>query len=139
MAAGDYRMGLDGAFLYGSAGSTPAGEADNVDNVNLEMSARMAEALRRNKKFVSKKPTYLECSLSFSLYDIEGDVLVAAIRAAFVNKTRVAMYPKDADSGEGLNADWYISKFSRTEDNEGYIMYAVTAEPTDELRDPTWA
>lgn len=138
MAAGDYRIGLDGKFYRGAAGSTPSTEADNVDNVNLNCSARMAEAVRRGKTWVAKKAIILEATVDFELFDIEGDAFVAAIKAAFLGKSRIALYPTDADSGEGLDADYYISNFTRSESNTEFITYKVTAEPTDEQRDPNW-
>ncbi len=45
---------------------------------------------------------------------------------------------KSAASGEGLDADFYVTNFSRNEANEEFIAYSVTAEPTDEERDPAW-
>ena len=138
MAAGDYRIGLDGVFYHGAAGATAATEADNVRNVNLNLSKRTAEALRRGKKWVAKKPIATEASLEFEMFDIEGDTFLAAIRDAFMADTRIALFPTDAASGEGLDADYYITNFSRSESNEEFITYSVTAEPTDEARDPAW-
>jgi len=139
MAAGDYRIGLDGVFYHGAAGATAATEADNVRNVNLNLSKRTAEALRRGKKWVAKKPIATEATLEFEIFDIEGDAFLAAIRDAFMNDNRIALYPTDDASGEGLDADYYITNFSRNESNEEFITYSATAEPTDEVRDPTWA
>jgi hypothetical protein len=138
MAAGDYRIGLEGVFFHGAGGTTAATEADNVRNVNLNLSKRTAEALRRGKKWVAKKPIATEASLEFEIFDIEGDAFLAAIRDAFMGDNRIALYPTDAASGEGLDADYYITNFSRSESNEEFITYSVTAEPTDEVRDPAW-
>lgn len=139
MAAGDYRIGLDGVFLSGASGSTASTERDNVDDVNLSLSKRVAEAVRRGKTWVAIKPTVTEATLTFVVFDIDSDAFVAALRAAFMADTRIALYPKDASSGEGLDADWYITNFSRAEDNEDFIKYNVEARPTDEERDPSWA
>jgi hypothetical protein len=138
MAAGDYRIGLDGIFNSGAAGSTAATERDNVDDVNLNLSKRVAEAVRRGKTWVAIKPTVTEATLEFTVFDIDSDAFVAVLRAAFLADTRVALYPKDAATGEGLDADWYITQFSRAEDNEDFIKYSVQARPTDEERDPAW-
>ena len=139
MAAGDYRIGLDGVFYHGAAGIKATTEADNVRNVNLNLSKRTAEALRRGKKWVAKKPIATEASLEFEIFDIEGDAFLAAIRDAFMGDNRIALYPTDGATGEGLDADYYITNFSRSESNEEFITYSVTAEPTDEVRDPAWA
>jgi len=139
MAAGDYRIGLDGKFLYGAAGVTAGTEASNVKDVNLNLSKRTAEALRRGKTWVATKPIATEASLEFEIEDIEGDTFLATVRAAFLGDTRLAFYPTDAAGGEGLDADWYIVDFSRSEPTEDFISYKVTAKPTDEARDPVWA
>lgn len=138
MAAGDYRIGLDGKFLYGTAGSTATTEADNVQDVSLGVSARTAEAIRRGKTWVATKPTILEGTVEFGMLDIEGDSFLADIKSAFFGKTKIALYPKDAATGEGLDADYYIVDFKRDEANEEFISYNVTAKPTDETRDPSW-
>ena len=138
MAAGDYRIGLDGKFYYGSAGSTAGAEADNVRSVNLNLSKRTAEALRRGKKWVAKKPVATEATLEFEILDIEGDTFLSNIKNSFMNDTKVALYPTDGASGEGLDADYYITAFNRAENNEDFIVYSATAEPTDEGRDPNW-
>lgn len=138
MAAGDYRIGLDGKFFYGAAGAKASAEADNVRNVNLNLSKRTAEALRRGKKWVAKKPIATEATLEFEIFDIEGDAFLATIKNAFMNDAKVALYPTDGASGEGLDADYYITGFSRNENNEDFITYSATAEPTDESRDPQW-
>ncbi|HID74468.1 MAG TPA: hypothetical protein EYP56_00550, partial [Planctomycetaceae bacterium] len=88
MAAGDYRIGLDGKFLYGAAGSTATTEADNVRNVNLNLSKRVAEALRRGKKWVAKKTIATEAAVEFEILDIEGDAFLAQIKNAFMNNTK---------------------------------------------------
>jgi len=139
MAAGDYRLGLDGKFYYGNAGAKATTEADNVRNVTLNLSKRTAEALRRHKKWVAKKPVATEASLEFEIFDIEGDTFLASIKNAFMNDNKIALYPTDGASGEGLDADYYITGFSRNESNEDFITYSVTAEPTDEIRDPAWS
>ena len=138
MPAGDLRIGLDGEFHYGDSGSTATNEHQNIHDVNFAATARTAEALRRKKKFVTTKPTYLEASLTFKLHDEEGDALIPLLRAAWANRTRIALYPTDAAGGDGLDADYYILKCARNESNPDFIVYDVEAKPTDEERDPVW-
>ena len=140
MAAGDYRVGIEGKFYYGVAGSQAGTEADNVDDCECGMSKKMAQALRRGKKFVANKPIATEGSISWSMFDIEGDAFLLAVRQAFAADTRLALWPTDAPSGgEGPDWDVYISEFNRTEDNDGFVIYKVKAVPTDEARDPVWS
>lgn len=139
MAAGDYRMGLDGVFNYGTAGSTASTEADNVRSCTLNLTGRSAEAVRRGKAWVANKVYILEATVSFQIYDIEGDAFFSALQTAFFGKSRIAAYPTDASSGEGLDADFYVTSFTRNEDNEDFITYDVELKPTDEARDPAWS
>ena len=138
MAAGDMFIGLDGEFLQGTAGSTPSTEAENVDDVAVKLSSRTAEAVRRGKKFVTKKPTVLEAQLTFKIYVVEGDTFLDDIMSAWINKTRLALYGKQSTSGKGANGDWYITDVSDQQNNGEFISHTVTAELTEELRDFAW-
>lgn len=139
MAAGDYRMGLNGVFKYGTAGSTAATTTTNISTVEIALSARVAEAVRRNKTWVAKKPYVLEATLTFTIWDVVGDAFMAALETAYTTKAKIALYPTTEQSGKGLDGDYYITNFSRSEDNEGFVTYSVEAVPTDETRDPSWA
>jgi len=141
MAAGDLRIGLEGEFYYGPAGATPTTEADNVDSVSLSISKRTAERVKRHRRYVTKKVTVTEATLSFEIADEEGDDFLTAIKNAVMNDTRIALYAldvKEADGGEGLDADWYITEFGRDENNTEFVNYKVTAVLTDESRAPVW-
>lgn len=141
MATGDIRVGLEGEFYYGTAGTTPTTEAENVDSVSLSISKRTAERIKRHKRYVTKKVTVTEATLSFEISDEEGDAFLTAIKNAAMNDTRIALYALDVESasgGEGLDADWYITEFSRDENNAEFVSYKVTAVITDEDRDPSW-
>lgn len=141
MATGDIRVGLEGEFYYGDAGSTPAAEAENVDDVSLKISKRTAERIKRHKKYVTKKVTVTEATLTFTIVDVEGDAFLTAVKNAAMNDTRIALYGLDveaASGGEGLDADWYITEFGRDENNAEFVSYSVTAVITDEERDPSW-
>jgi hypothetical protein len=141
MATGDIRIGLNGEFYYGTTGSTPSTEAENVDNVVLTISKRTAERIKRKKRYVTKKVTVTEATLTFDIVDEEGDAFLAAITTAAMADTSVALYALNvaaASGGEGLNADWYITEFTRNESNPEIITYNVSAVLTDEDRDPVW-
>lgn len=141
MAAGDLRIGLEGEFYYGAAGATPTSEALNVDSVSLSISKRTAERVKRHRRYVTKKVTVTEATLSFEIADEEGDDFLTAVKNAAMNDTRIALYALDVkaeDGGEGLDADWYITEFGRDENNTEFVNYKVTAVLTDENREPVW-
>jgi hypothetical protein len=55
-----------------------------------------------------------------------------------LNKTKIAIWAKDASSGEGFDADVYVSSWPRLEPNPDFIVYNIEFVPSDEQRDPTW-
>ncbi len=138
MGAGDYQKGLNGVFNWGASGAQAATPTDIVRNVTLNMSKRTAEAVRRGKTWVAKVPVITEATLEFEVYDIEGDAFLAALKTAFLTDARIALYPTDVAGGDGLDGDFYITSFGRNEANEEFTTFSVTAEPTDEERDPQW-
>jgi hypothetical protein len=137
MADGDMVIGLDGSFLYGTAGSSAATETDVVDNVQFNGSADVVERLKRGKTWKSKKVVSLDVSLTFDITSTHGDAFVTAVKTAYLAKGKLALWPKEAE-GEGLDADYYITGFNRSETNGDVNTYAVTAVITDEQRDPSW-
>jgi len=137
METGDYVIGLDGEFLWGTAGSSATTEADVVDNVQLAITADTVDRIRRGKTWKDKKVIVLDASLTFDVVSTKGDAFLAALKTAAMTKAKIALWPKEAE-GEGLDADWYITNFSRSEGNAEMNTYAVTAAPSSEQRDPTW-
>jgi len=139
MAAGDYRIGLNGVFLYGTAGSTAATTALNITDVTLETSAIEADAKSRaSTTWVPTKVAMLQATLTFTMLDEEGDAAIAAVKAAYFAKGKIAFYPTDVAGGDGLDADYNITGLSRNESLTEIISYSVTAKPNNEQREPSW-
>lgn len=139
MAVGDFRIALDGSFKYGPAGISAPTVSNNVDSVQFAGTAIEASALRRGKRWKMTKAIALDGTLSFKVWDIEGDALVAALETAFMSLGKIALWPTAANSGKGLDADYAITGFNRGEENEqGFVEISVTAKPNDEQRDPVY-
>jgi len=138
MAAGDFRIGLDGAFKYGVAGSAAGTATDNVDGVQFAGTAKTATATVRGKTWEMEKPVILQGTLTFTCWDIESDAFYGALETAFFTKAKIALWAKSAATGKGLDSDFYVTGFSPSQDNEGFQTVSVTAKPTHEQRDPTW-
>jgi len=136
--AGVLRVSLNGEFYYGDAEATADTLTTNVSEVTLGQTKIVAEALRRSAKYKTKKPIATEVSLDFKVWDIVDDAFLAAMIVAFNANTPIALFATTELGGEGLDADFYITEFSRDEDNEGFAFYMTKAEPTDEVRDPSW-
>ncbi len=139
MAAGELRVALDGSFKYGTAGVQAATVSNNVDSVQLAITPREASALLRGAGWVTNAVIALDGTLSFKVYDIVGDPLVAALETAWTTRGKIALWATTAQSGKGLDADFCIPGFSRGEENEkGYVEISVTAKPNTEQRAPVY-
>ena len=82
MADGDYRIGLDGQFLFGAAGNPATTEITNVQDVTLDLSAIEADTkTRASRTWATSKVVLLQGSVQFTMLDKEGDIALAAIKA----------------------------------------------------------
>jgi RNA-directed DNA polymerase len=66
------------------------------------------------------------------------DAGFAAIKDAYFNNEPIALAILDGVGGEGLDADFSITNFSRKEALEEAITVSVTAKPTYSTRAPAW-
>ncbi len=136
--AGDLLIGLDGVMKYGTAGSTPSTEATNVDSVQLKISSDFATKLRRGKSFKDNKPTGNDAELTFELSRVVGDTLASTLMSAKLDKTRLAVYATEYDTGEGFDADWYVGDITDGQPNGDFQTWNVTLKYTGEERDGSW-
>jgi len=136
-----YRLGLDCKLYWGTAGSTAANLVDNVRNVTLNLEKAEADVTTRGangwRQMVS---TLKEGSVEFEMVWDPANAAFNAIKAAWFNNTAVALAVLDdvAGAGQGLDADFTISNFSRNEQLEEAVTVTVTAKPTYSTRAPAW-
>lgn len=140
MADGDVRIGLNGSFLYGTAGSTAATTDAKkvVVDVTFNGTTTNVDITSRGGTWETEKPILLSGQLTVKCMSKEGDLLVPALVTAWKNKSKVAVYARESATGEGINADFYVS-LSRSEPLKNRIEYDFTLTPTNELREPAWA
>jgi len=133
------RIGLDATLYRGTAGQKAATEMKNVRNVTLNLESSTADiTTRATNGWKAYASTLKDASLEFEMIDTAGDTDLAAIRAAWLAGTALAFFADDG-GGEGLDADFIISGFTRSEPLEDAITYKVTIKPTYLTRAPTWA
>jgi len=77
-------------------------------------------------------------TVEFEMIWDTGDAGFAAIKDAYFNNTAIALAILDGANGEGLDADFSITNFSRNEPLEEAITVSVTAKPTYSTRAPAW-
>ena len=132
-----YTIGLDALLKYGVAGSTAGTTLDDVQDVTMTGELSTIERIRRGKKWRAKKPVLHDAKLEFEILSDPTKAGYTSLKSAYTGKTAVALAALD-DQGHGLDADFYITGFSRNEPVEGDLTYSIVADISDELRDPTW-
>jgi hypothetical protein len=68
-----------------------------------------------------------------------ADAGFTAIKNSYFNNTAISLLILDAATGgQGLDADFMVTKFTREEPLDEAIVVKVTAKPTLSTRSPTW-
>ncbi len=133
------KLGMEAKLYYGAAGSTPTTELTNVKDVTLNLETGEADVTTRgNQGWRATVATLKNGSVEFEMIWDTGDAGFTAIREAYFNNTAIALAILDGESGEGLDADFSITNFSRNEPLEEAITVSVTAKPTYSTRAPAW-
>jgi predicted secreted protein len=133
-----YKLGLDARLFFGTAGSTASSEMTNVKDVTLNLESGEADITTRAAEgWRISAATLKEASLEFEMVWDTQDAGFKAIKNAFFNNSAVALFASDGD-GNGLDADFVVSSFSRSEPLEEALTVSVTCKPTLIDRAPTW-
>ena len=136
------KMGFNAKLFRGVAGTTAATEVKNISDCSVNIEAGESEASVRGSSWKSYVYGLKDAGIEFKLManDAAGsDENIAAFRDAFLNSTPIAVLALDKASGQGPDADWIVSNFSRDENLEDAIAYNVNLKPTTDLRNPTWS
>lgn len=124
-----YVLGMNAKLYYGDSGSTPSTELTTVKNVQLELTAGEADVTTRgNSGWRATQATLKEATLTFDLIWDPTEAGFTALRNAYLNSSEIALMPLDQEDGEGPDADWTVTGFSRNEDLEEAITVSVTAK-----------
>lgn len=133
------RLGMEAKIYHGAAGSTATSELTNVKDVTLNLETGEADVTTRgNQGWRATVGTLKEGSVEFEMVWDSDDTGFTAIKNAYFNNTPIALAILDYENGEGLDADFSITNFSRNEPLEEAITVSVTAKPTYSTRAPAW-
>ena len=133
------KLGLEAKLYYGVAGAAPTTELTNVKDVTLNLEAGEADVTTRgNAGWRATVGTLKSGTVEFEMVWDTADAGFAAIKNAYFNNTPIALAILDGAAGEGLEADFAITNFSRKEALEEAITVSVTAKPTYSTRAPQW-
>ncbi len=133
------RLGMDAKLFFGVAGATATTELSNVKDVTLNLETGEADVTTRaNQGWRAVAATLKSGTVEFEMIWDTGDAGFAAIKDAYFNNTPIALAILDGTDGEGLDADFSITNFSRNEPLEEALTVSVTAKPTYSTRAPAW-
>ena len=133
------KLGMEAKLYYGAAGATATTELTNVKDVTLNLESGEADVTTRgNSGWRATVGTLKTGSVEFEMIWDSDDAGFAAIKDAYFNNEPIALAILDGAGGEGLDADFSITNFSRKEALEEAITVSVTAKPTYSTRAPAW-
>jgi len=136
------KLGMDAVLNFKSGGVGGVGswtELANVKDVTLSLETGEADiTTRANAGWRAIVGTLKEASVEFEMVWDTADAGFTAIKDAFFNNTVIGMQVLDAPMGSGLEADFSITNFSRSEQLEEALTVSVTAKVTYAGTAPTW-
>jgi predicted secreted protein len=134
------KLGMNAKLYHGAAGSKATNVIGNVKDVTLNLETGEADVTTRgNQGWRAKVATLKEGSVEFEMVWDTADTAFTAIQQAWFNTTPIAFLILDSENGQGLDADFVVTNFSRKEPLEEAITVSVTIKPTYSTRAPAWA
>lgn len=139
------KLGMEAKLYYKSGGVGGAGswnDLTNVRDVTLNLETGEADVTTRaNNGWRAIVATLKEASVEFEMVWDTADAGFTAIRTAYFNNAVIGFRILDGENsgdGQGLEADFMITNFSRSEPLEEVITVSVTAKPTYSDTPPAW-
>ena len=135
-------LGMDAVLNFKSGGVGGAGswvELANVKDVTLSLETGEADiTTRANAGWRATVGTLKEASVEFEMVWDTADAGFTAIKDAFFNNAVIGLQVLDGPAGEGLEADFSITNFSRSEQLEEALTVSITAKVTYDGTAPAW-
>lgn len=138
------KLGMEAKLYYKVGGQGGAGswvELTNVKDVTLSLEAGEADVTTRaNNGWRATVATLKEATVEWEMVWDTADTGFGAIKDAFLGNDVIGLQVLDdaTGSGEGLQADFMITNFSRNEALEEAITVSVSAKVTYSASAPTW-
>lgn len=137
-----FALGFNAKLKYKVGGQAAGGsyvELGNCRDVTLNCEMGEADATTRgNGGFNATVATLMSAPIEFEMVWDTADPGFAAIRTAFFSRGILAFQVLDADSGEGLQADFQVFNFSRAEPLDGVQLVSVSIKITYSATAPSW-
>jgi hypothetical protein len=132
------KLGMDAKLNYKAGGGTYTA-LTNVKDVTLNLETGEADVTTRaNSGWRAMVATLKNASVEFEMVWDTADVGFKAIKDAFFGNTAISLQILDGTAGQGLQADFSITNFTRKEGLEEAITVSVTAKVTYSATAPSW-
>ena len=134
-------LGFQAKFYHGTSGSPATNELTNIMDNSLGLeNGEVDVTTRATNGWRAFAPTLTEATVEFTLLWLPGNSGFEAIKDAFFAKGTIALriLDKAIGSGEGLDADFIISNFSRDENIDEALIVNCTARVGISDRAPVW-
>ncbi len=136
------RLGMEAKLNYKIGGVGGGGTwtaLGNTRDVTLNLEAGEADVTTRaNAGWRATVATLKEASVEFEMVWDTADAGFTAIKNAFFDNDPIGLQILDGAAGQGLQADFSITNFSRNEALEEAITVSVTAKVTYSATAPSW-
>jgi hypothetical protein len=136
------KLGMEAVLKFKTGGQAGGGSwtaLGNVKDVTLNLETGEADVTTRaNAGWRATVGTLKEASVEFEMVWDTADAGFTAIKNAFFNNAVIGLQVLDGTSGQGLQADFSITNFSRSEALEEAITVSVTAKVTYSATAPSW-
>ena len=136
------KLGMDAKLNYKAGGQGGSGAwtaLGNVKDVTLNLETGEADVTTRaNSGWRAMVATLKNASVEFEMVWDTGDNGFKAIKDAFFANAPIGLQVLDAAAGQGLQADFSITNFSRKEGLEEALTVSVTAKVTYSATAPSW-
>ena len=136
------RLGMEAKLLYKAGGQAGAGSwvvMGNTKDVTLNLEAGEADVTTRaNSGWRATVATLKEASVEWEMVWDTADAGFTAVKNSFFDNEPIGLQILDETDGQGLQADFSITNFSRSEALEEAITVSVTAKVTYSATAPTW-
>lgn len=140
------RLGMDAKLYFKTGGISSAGtwsELGNTKDVTLNLETGEADVTTRaNQGWRATVATLKDGSVEWEMVWDTEDAGFTAVQTAYFTNTALALAVMDGDittpGNQGLQADFSITNFSRSEPLEEAISVSVTAKPTYSDTAPEW-
>lgn len=136
------KLGMEAKLLFKVGGQGGTGQwtaMNNVRDVTLSLETGEADATTRaNNGWRATVATLKEASVEFEMVWDTADAGFTAIKNAYLNNDIIGLQVLDSEAGQGLQADFMITAFNRSEPLEEAITVSVTAKVAYSATAPTW-